>query len=364
MADIENIKFGDLLENALNEALKDRGYLNILIAGNTGVGKSTLINSIFQGNLAETGIGRPITQEIREITKEGIPLSIFDTRGLEQGEQLNKILKDLRYFVKERCQDIDPTKHIHVAWVCILEDSYRVEKGEEALVKILEDFNVPVIGVITKARSDKGFRAEVQRILPSLINIVRVRAIPEDLDDGHILPTKGLPELVELTMQAVPKAFQRAFVAAQKVDIQLKKEQSQKIVALAAATAAAIGAVPIPFADAPILVTTQIGMIASITATFGLSIDQSFFSSILASVITAAGATLSGKAIVAELFKYFPVVGTFVGGMICSVTATGLTTAFGTAYIEVLTILFISNNGEPPTQEEILKEFKKKLTEN
>lgn len=38
--------------------------INILIAGSTGVAKSTLINAIFQENLDEMGQGRPITREI------------------------------------------------------------------------------------------------------------------------------------------------------------------------------------------------------------------------------------------------------------------------------------------------------------
>ena len=71
-----------MAKKALEEAIHERGQLNVLIAGRTGVGKSTFINAIFQGKLAETGQGRPVTQMTREITK-GIPLAIWDTRGLE-----------------------------------------------------------------------------------------------------------------------------------------------------------------------------------------------------------------------------------------------------------------------------------------
>jgi len=78
-----SFNLGDIIEEAINKALKKRGVVNILIAGRTGVGKSTLVNAVFQGNFATTGQGRPITQNTREIKKEGIPLTLFDTRGLE-----------------------------------------------------------------------------------------------------------------------------------------------------------------------------------------------------------------------------------------------------------------------------------------
>ena len=64
----DNIDLGATIKQALEEALRERGHVNILIAGRTGVGKSTLINAVFQGNLATTGQGKPVTQETREIT--------------------------------------------------------------------------------------------------------------------------------------------------------------------------------------------------------------------------------------------------------------------------------------------------------
>lgn len=49
--------------------------LNIMILGKTGVGKSTLINSLFGENLAVTGFGRPVTQDIRKFETEDCPIS-------------------------------------------------------------------------------------------------------------------------------------------------------------------------------------------------------------------------------------------------------------------------------------------------
>ena len=208
----------------------------------------------------------------------------------------------LSSFVGERARDVDPKKHIHVAWVCIAEDLRRVEPAEEDLVKMLADY-IPVIVIITKARYDRGFPATVQQLLPLAQNVIRTQAIEEEFDDGHIVHPMGLKELVDLTMQLVPEGQKRAFTAAQKVDINLKKSLSHKIVAGAAASAAGIAVAPIPFSDAIAIVPIQIGMIAGITATFGLAFNESFLSSIVASVVTGAGASFAGRAIVSGLLN-------------------------------------------------------------
>ena len=64
---------------AINEKLRNLKKLNIIIVGKSGVGKSTLINSLFRGNFAETGLGRPVTDEIRKIEKKDYPMTIKGT---------------------------------------------------------------------------------------------------------------------------------------------------------------------------------------------------------------------------------------------------------------------------------------------
>jgi uncharacterized protein (DUF697 family)/predicted GTPase len=350
------------IRKRLEEEIKARGRVNVLIAGRSGVGKSTLINAIFQGNMAETGQGRPVTQATREITKEGIPVAIWDTRGLEMAAY-KETIAELERLIRERAKDQDPSRHIHVAWLCIQEDGRRVEDAEIALHDMLAEY-VPVIGVVTKARSDQGFRAEVQRLLPEAKNVVRVRALPEVFDDGHTIAPSGLSELVELTSEVLPGGMRKAFVAAQKASIDHKKKIAHRVVAGSATAAAAAGASPIPFSDAAILVPIQIGMLAGITAAFGLELSKGFLSTLVAAAAGGMGATAGGRAIVSNLLKFIPGVGTVAGAAISATTAAVLTTTLGELYIATLTVVFTKSGGEVPDPEDVAREFKERLSQS
>jgi uncharacterized protein (DUF697 family)/GTP-binding protein EngB required for normal cell division len=351
---------GAMIREKVQAAMKERGHATVLVAGRSGVGKSTLINAVFQGNLAETGQGRPVTREIREYTKPGVPISLIDSRGLEL-DKYRETLRELERVVEERRRDADPNRHVHCAWVCISEDSRRVDDGELALVEMLARRDVPVLGVLTKARADQGFRAEVQRLLPAAKNVVSVRAIHEHLDEGVDLPSRGLPELVDATMTLIPEGHQTAFVAAQRVNLALKQKRARAVVASASAAAAAVGATPIPFADAALLVPIQVGMLVGVSATFGLDLDDAFYATLLSSLPGTVGATLAGRAIVGGLLKLVPGAGSALGGAISGATAATVTTTLGQAYITVLAKLLEASHGEPPSADKIMAQVKEML---
>jgi len=355
-----DLHLAEEIRKQVEEAFRKRGRVNIVIAGRSGVGKSTLVNAVFHGRIADTGQGRPVTREAREYTKDGVPVSILDTRGLELGafEETLTLLEDL---VVTRARDADATRHLHCAWLCIGEDSRRVEAGDLEVARMLAR-HMPVVAVVTKARSDQGFRAEVERLLPMARNVMRVRALHETDDEGHTLHPRGLVELVELTMELVPEAQRNAFAAAQRVSIDQKRKRAHGIVASAAATAAVIGATPIPFADAALLVPTQVGMLAGISGVFGLPLTEAFLSTLVGSVVTGLGATFTGQAIVSGLLKVLPGAGSVVGALIAASTATALTTLFGETYVAVLARLMEHRSGEVPSEHDVIRAFREELT--
>ncbi|MCV6005512.1 GTP-binding protein, partial [Escherichia coli] len=61
---------------------------------------------------------------------------------------------------------------------------------EDAEIKLhdMVSKRVPLISVITKARSDQGFKQEVQSLLSQSRNVMRVRAITEYFDEEEGLP--------------------------------------------------------------------------------------------------------------------------------------------------------------------------------
>ena len=362
MENDESLDF--ISEQAIDKTIQEFGNINILLCGKTGVGKSTLINAIFGGEYAKIGQGKPVTQTIEEIHKDGSPLTLYDSKGLEC-KDYKPILKELEKFLNLKRNTKDITKQIHIAWICIMEDLRRVESAEIEVGKILESKKVPFIVVITKAMTDGGFRECVIREfnIPQE-RVIRVRA-KEQIVDGInlIIPTMGLKELVSLTSNLIPEGTKNAFAAAQIVDLKYKILKCQGVIGAYAASAAALGAAPIPFSDCICLIPVQIAMLATISYLFDLELDKGFLGSLISSVTGCSLATLGGTKLVNKLIQFFkiiPGVG-IVSDAICGGTAFTLTTSIGEIYMGTLSIL--TKNGKKPTKDEIMMEFKKKLKE-
>ncbi len=188
-----------------------------------------------------------------------------------------------------------------------------------------------------------------------------MNSVPIVMDEGVVVPVKGVDVLVDATMEIVPKGQKNAFAAAQRIKVDHKVARSRLAVGSAACLAMTAGATPIPFSDAFAIVPIQVTMIASISAIFGLDVTTGFLTTLVTSSLGATGATLGGRALVGGLLKLIPGAGSLVGGTISAGVAVALTTAFGEAYIAVLKQLVTDNPDRQLTAEEIASALKDKL---
>ena len=121
----------------------------------------------------------------------------------------------------------------------------------------------------------------------------------------------------------------------QEYEYQEMFEKANNIVLGFTATTGATGAVPLPFADAPLLIGQQVAMMMAINGVFEFDIDRDALASLATAVIGVGGATVIGKTVVSNLLKFIPGVGTVAGGAISAGTAGVITLALGKTYIEV-----------------------------
>ena len=362
--------------DAINEKLKNLKKLNIIVVGKSGVGKSTLINSLFRDKIAETGLGRPITTEIRKIEKKDYPMAIYDTPGFELSEgQQATVKEEIIELIHKGLATGDINNAIHCIWYCINVGGNRTfDQTEINWLKELIEKNkvtkVPIIVVLTQAcpkTKGKQMQTLVEKENLDIIKVIPVLAQDMDFDGEYVAKAYGLDQLVDIMSEALPEELQDTLQNVQKASLKSKKKRSRAVVAAASAVAFGEGFIPIPFSDAAVLIPTQITMIASITTNFGMSISKSVIMSFISSTIGTAGTTILGKSMVSNLFKLIPGVGTGVGGMISGSTASLLTTALGEAYIKFMEMIYkgelkkedlYDQNG----QKAISKMFKEELT--
>ena len=112
-------------------------------------------------------------------------------------------------------------------------------------------------------------------------------------------------------------------------------EKANNIVLGFTASTGATGAIPIPFADAPLLVAQQAAMMAAIADVFGFDVSKDALASLATAALGVGGATVIGKTIATNLIKVIPIAGSIVGGAVSAGTAGVITLALGHAYIQV-----------------------------
>lgn len=142
--------------------------LNIVIAGKSGVGKSSFLNYLIGSDKFETGNGDPVTQNYFQlahyISPNGVPYELYDTKGLEPGEceKSKKIIMDE---IEKRDLSDDIFRWIHSVYYCFSASSHRIEPFEIDFINTIKE-KCSVVILLTKAdQSSKEDIAQMQNEL-------------------------------------------------------------------------------------------------------------------------------------------------------------------------------------------------------
>ncbi|KAL8790123.1 MAG: hypothetical protein Q9213_000825 [Squamulea squamosa] len=141
-------------------AIEAPGAIRILVCGNTGVGKSTLINEVFGAEMTEVSDRTLGQHDIKiPLSCEGRPdLIIHDSGGFESGGATQ--MQQLREFVTEMSKAVEIENRLHMIWsvtgnaVAVLDEmnSRRVpqQAAAEFFATISQRADIPIVVVQTK----------------------------------------------------------------------------------------------------------------------------------------------------------------------------------------------------------------------
>eukprot|EP01102_Stenamoeba_stenopodia_P022520 TRINITY_DN9420_c0_g1_i2.p1 TRINITY_DN9420_c0_g1~~TRINITY_DN9420_c0_g1_i2.p1 ORF type:complete len:720 (-),score=138.45 TRINITY_DN9420_c0_g1_i2:181-2340(-) len=252
--------------NEFSKTLKSLQKPTVLLYGLTGTGKSSVLNAVFSTRLAETGEGKPVTQNFVKYAPDDFPIVIYDSRGLEHGRS-ELFLQETRDFLRSLEESTNPMENrIHVVWYVIDLANCRLQDFEGTICRTLFP-DLPIIFLLNKCdlvsnNKANKIQSEIEKLgLKRCYGIFKTSADPDgnsirfpdtcpvcgsdDLvakrktkmilcDKGHECPIRaepeGFSEVVKATIRALPKLAQESFVCAQRVSVKQKDLLAKQII--------------------------------------------------------------------------------------------------------------------------------------
>lgn len=304
--------------------------LNILMAGKTGVGKTSLVNAI-------------IGKEVGLVAKDGEPCTRINSGYLPwETDSGNICFTDVPGFGEANAPTIDGLSYeenvrrlgreANVLLLVINCSDKALEKEEEFLRNWKKDpelSKVPVIVAINKIDAMKPIRewdpkklnilhpsTEKERQIKSFVDYVSgLPAFNEYAYAGRIFPvcageewgkdTYGIQDLKEAINDSVPEMLGLLVTRIN----QTKEERAKKVIRNYSLSAATVAIEPIPIVDSILLAPVQIAMVIHLGRIYGVKVTKS----VAGGLVNTIGLSFLGNELFLILVGFFPGVKQILG---------------------------------------------------
>ncbi len=333
----------------LDELREESPKANIMICGGTGVGKSSLVNSLFRMDLAEVGNqGVRGTEGVRRYTTKDALVTLYDSEGYEIGSAAQShYYADILGVIGEKRRKAagQLSEQIHEVWYCVSAGGKRFLDADRDVIEAVRLAGIPVCVILTKVDAvDEDELSQLKREIRRSLGRKKaggqeetaiftwsnaLNDAPQEIRDAYV----QRDPLLSWAAEHLDESLRFALLSAVKGGIREKREFLVKNVIprymmQAGGIVTATSFVTVPFTDSVALTGLQTLMAGEIIRFFGIDSDVKDVAKGLAgaSLVSYCGRTLS-----TQLISVIPVVNGAVKTAVNLSVAVSLTGTLGAA---------------------------------